>query len=787
MPGESHLTHRICFGEVTLDRASAELELNGTRQRLPDQAFQVLELLTARPGQLVTREDLIARLWPKATYIDTDAGLNTAVRKLRAALGDDADHPRYVETVPRRGYRFIADVEPARSTAAGDTPPPERTPLPAAGPAPPQLVRRVPVLIWLLIAAVGAALVAWLARGPLLTRAPADSVAAASVLPSRNVAVLPFLNLTGNSRQDYLALGLAENVLHQLAQLREVNVIAHTSSFRFGGRSEDIREIGRKLNSRYLLEGSVQGSSARLRVTTQLIDATTGSHLWSKSFDRAPEDLFAVEDEIATEVAKALQLSVNFAAEPLRHSGTQNPDAWLAFQQGRMLVSTRKYENLVAAVASLEQAVQLDPHFADAYVELANACLLQARYRPFMGAEAARRLVRQATEQAVSALNRALGIDPKLGDALIIRGAVAMFLDDTTKAEADLLDGLALSPNSARGHQLLGELLAGYPARTEEALARIERARLLDPLEPRGPYYQGLVESLRGNVAEAERLLLASLQLRPDYAPALTRLATLSWRWRGQFADAVKYSEYALRAEPQGLFVRVPAITLYLEMGDIAAAQSLAPSGASVGIQTVALPLYGGDYGNAAALLYTDPEYFTACDWSSDSYALLEQARASGQYLRARRFLEQHASIVTQGNAPLVKPGAEHAATVVAQLLESSGDHERARRLLEEVLKQLDRATLPTSGNCVHVTRTRARTLALLQRDAEAMVDLKRATLGENAWYHGWYVFERDPAYAHLRDDPEFRSLRASYRARVNLEHIKLAQLRSTGLIPARP
>jgi DNA-binding winged helix-turn-helix (wHTH) protein len=123
MPGESDLTNRICFGEVTLDCSSAEIELNGVRQRLPDQAFQVLELLVTRPGQLVTREELIARLWPRTTYIDTEAGLNTAVRKLRAALGDDADHPRYVETAPRRGYRFIAGVERERSTVARDSPP----------------------------------------------------------------------------------------------------------------------------------------------------------------------------------------------------------------------------------------------------------------------------------------------------------------------------------------------------------------------------------------------------------------------------------------------------------------------------------------------------------------------------------------------------------------------------------------------------------------------------------------------------------------------------------------
>jgi DNA-binding winged helix-turn-helix (wHTH) protein len=244
MPGESDLT-RICFGEITLDRASSEIEISGVRQRLPEQAFQVLELLATRPGQLVTREELIARLWPKTTYIDTDAGLNTAVRKLRAALGDEADHPRYVETVPRRGYRFIAGVERAQPSLARDPPSVELTPLlPTTGRAPLQPVRRVPILIGLLIGAVGAALVAWLARGPLLASAPSAAVVRSSVLPSRNVAVLPFLNLTGNSRQDYLALGLAENVLHQLAQLREVNVIAHTSSFAFRGRSEDIREIG---------------------------------------------------------------------------------------------------------------------------------------------------------------------------------------------------------------------------------------------------------------------------------------------------------------------------------------------------------------------------------------------------------------------------------------------------------------------------------------------------------------------------------------------------------------
>jgi TolB-like protein/DNA-binding winged helix-turn-helix (wHTH) protein/Tfp pilus assembly protein PilF len=782
MPGGSDLTNRICCGEVTLDRSSGEIEQNGARQRLPEQALRVLELLTERPGQLVTREELIARLWPQTTYIDTDAGLNTAIRKLRTALGDDAERPRYIETVPRRGYRFIAEVSLEQSPAPAGSPSSEPAPVPPA--ADPRAARRaghVPLFIWLLIGAVGAAL----AGGLLAPRVTTGGMASTVALPDRNVAVLPFLNLTGDPRQDYLALGVAENVLHQLAQLREVNVIAHTSSFALRPRSEDIRDIGRRLNARYLLEGSLQGAPDRLRVTTQLIDALSGSHLWSKSFDRTSLDLLAVEDEIATEVTRALQLSLNVAAHPLQHSGTQNADAWLALQQGRMWVSTRTYDNLSAAVASLERAVQLDPRFADAYVELGTAYLLKGHYRPFTDAETAGRLVRQAVEQARAAADRALGLDPKLGEALILRGAVGVMVDDTARAEEDLRAGLALSPNSARGYQLLGELLAEDPARTEEAIALIERARLLDPLEPRGPYYQGLIESLRGNVVEAERLLLAALQLRPDYAPALTRLAALNWRWRGQFAEAVKYSEYALKSDSQGLYIRHAAIFSYLELGDVAAARSLALA-ASDGAAT-ALRLYSGEYTAAAAELYAQPQLYFACDWVSGSYAVLEQARATGDYARARDFLEQRTSIVAQGDAPLVKPGAEHAATVVAELLESSGDHQGARRLLEAVLGQLDRATSPTSGNCAHVTRTRARALALLQRDGEALAALKRATLSENAWYQGWYLFERDPAYDRVRDDPEFRALHAAYRARVEAERGKLAPLRVAGLIPARP
>jgi TolB-like protein/DNA-binding winged helix-turn-helix (wHTH) protein/tetratricopeptide (TPR) repeat protein len=788
------LRGQIRLGDVILDLSSAEIERDGVRQRLPEQAFEVLELLVERPGALIRREELIARLWPKTTYIDTDAGLNTAVKKLRAALGDDADRPRYVETIPRRGYRLIVPVQPvaAPRDKAGPS-----VALLGAGVAEPenaagQAPRTRRWLIGTLMAAAGALLVAWFAGSIFWSRTPSAPRTDAAKVPSGNVAVLPFLNLTGDARQDHLALGFAESVLNELAQLRGINVIAHTSSFALR-RDVDIREIGRRLNARYVLEGSLQGSAARMRITTQLIDSTNGTHLWSKSFDRPAEDIFAVQDEIAREVATALRLGVADSERmPLRSSGTRNLDAWLAFQQGRELAATRRGANLDAAVASFESAVKLDSQFARAYVELADAHLLRYQYSTPRGPGAALRGKRQAADDASGAVSRALAIDPNLGDALIVRGHVASLVDDYDRAEADYRAGLVLSPNSARGHQLLGELLVDQRGREEEGLAMIERARLLDPLEPRGPYYEGIVALLRGDAGQAERLFLSALELRSDYAPALGRLSWLNWG-RGQFAEAVKYGERAARADPWSGWIGDILIASYREIGEIESARRLLLPEWSDRLDAAGIRFFDGDYRAAAALVYAEPDRADLCDSSVTPYVLLEHARVTKEYTRTGRFLRQHAgrigesaTVTLRADPPVVGPGAEQAATVLAQLIAFSGDRAHARRLLQTTLAQLDHAVLPLSGKCVNVNRTRARALALLGRGAEAIDALERAMMRDNAWYHGWYLFDRDPAYASVHTDPKFQALRAAYRARIDAEQQKLAELRAAGLVAAR-
>lgn len=767
---------RFRIEDLIVDFALGELERAGVRERLPDQAIEVLAALVERPNELVSRETLIARLWPKTTFSDTDAGLNTAVRKLRAALRDDADHPRYIETVPRRGYRIIATVEPLD---AGQTP---RATQAAKRPRPSR-----PLLLGFAGALAGIAVFfAHFARDGV------DSTTTAAIgrreLPPRNVAVLPFLNLTGDARQEYRTLGLAEDVLNQLAQRRDINVIARTSSFAVGAERVDIREIGRRLNARYVLEGSVQGTRTQLRVTTQLIDASTGEHVWSRSFDRASENLLTVQHEIAVAVAEALQLSLEGAPAAFAGSGTQNPDAWIAYELGRSLVATRKYANVVAGIENLKRAVQLDPRFAGAFAELSQAFVMRTQYAPAASPaeiHAARDL---AISEAIAAANQALTIEPTLGDALIVRGSAQGYIDQYERAEQDLRAGLALSPNSARGHEILGTLLIEHNQKIEEGLRLLERASSLDPLEPRGPYYRGFTELRRGRAAEAEQLLLEAIRRRPGYAPALTRLSSLYLILRGDFSAAVKFGELAFKADPDTEFVRGHLADAYVELEELDAADGLTSQGTDPATtRSILVDLRVGNIDEAAAKVQAFPERFVPCDYTSHSYVLLENAQRTRDFSGARRFLEHVAKIDTSGRAPRIRAGAEFSATILAQLMLLAGDDAAARALLAITLKQVQSYRDPMLPNCGNTNRTLARTLALLGRDTEALQHLSRAVLQEKSWYFGWYVFERDSAFTTLRGTAEFDSLRAAYRERVAAERAKLVQLRREGLVPVRP
>ena len=299
-------------------------------------------------------------------------------------------------------------------------------------------------------------------------------------------------------------MGLAESILHQLASLSQIEVIAGTSSFAFKGRSQDAREVGRMLNARYLLEGSVQSGTDQLRVTAQLIDASTGGHVWSMQFDRKPDNVFAVQDEIAREVARALGVSLDPATtRRLAGHGTTNLDAYLAFVRARVLMSSRKIADAKMAIESLSTAIRLDPNFAPAYAAQADA-VLQLGLLSDNNEGAVHRLAGQAAKPLVA---KALELDPNIAQAYLVRASLEGDDHDFSAADADFRRAIALSPNYGTAFERYADFVsATWPDRYAEALALSEQARRIDPLTPRNHHLKALLLLERGDVEEAEAL-----------------------------------------------------------------------------------------------------------------------------------------------------------------------------------------------------------------------------------------------------------------------------------------
>ena len=283
----------IGFDGWILRRQSGEVLKDGKTIRLQDQPLHILEELLAHPGEVVTREQLIARLWPKGV-VDFDTALNAAVRRLRAALGDEAEKPRYIETLPRRGYRFIGTVV---SPSVPD---------PGGGPSRRQW-QWLTVAALLLVLGIGA--IVWYAQNQEVA-APVPESRPSPQAAIKSIAVLPFVDLSPERDQQYFSDGLSEELLNLLAQTRELRVIARTSSFSFKGESVDIATVAKKLNVTHVVEGSVRKSGDRVRITAQLIDAATSSHLWSQTYDRELDDIFEIQTDIAASVANALQVAL---------------------------------------------------------------------------------------------------------------------------------------------------------------------------------------------------------------------------------------------------------------------------------------------------------------------------------------------------------------------------------------------------------------------------------------------------------------------------------------------
>jgi TolB-like protein/DNA-binding winged helix-turn-helix (wHTH) protein len=421
-------------GDLVVDTARAQVTRDCVELPLPKLSFDLLVALIEAAPSVVSLDALMDRVW--AGVVVSPETVSQRAKLLRDALGDDTRAPRYFTSVRGRGYRLVAEVAPLAQPAVGNAAP-ATPPATVATPAPSNAdessseptSRRarwhVPVLV--AVAAV-LALGAWfLTSRDEAKVVPTEPAPAPQAVDERSIAVLPFKSLGAKEDGDVLAFGIAEAVLHQLANVQGLVVIARASSFALGAEPGDARNVGRTLNVRYMLEGSVQQADGLLRVTAQLIDTRTGAHVWSIRFDKPSGDIFAMQDDIAAQVAKALQLSVSAdTATRIAGQGTTRFEAYLAYMQGRALLATGRVGDGERAIAKFEEAQRLDPRFAAAIVSRAEAELFAAEFGdPDGRAERFERAARNATD----AIERALALDPRFGPAYLLRGYLEAFSD----------------------------------------------------------------------------------------------------------------------------------------------------------------------------------------------------------------------------------------------------------------------------------------------------------------------------------------------------------------------
>jgi TolB-like protein/DNA-binding winged helix-turn-helix (wHTH) protein/Tfp pilus assembly protein PilF len=463
------------FAEFELDSGRYELRRGDRVLKLEKIPMELLILLAESNGQLVTRDQIIERIWGKDVFLDTEHGINTAIRKIRQVLSDDPERPRFVQTVTGKGYRFIAPATEVGESAPG----PALVSAPLAVDAPNVIGSRhrwkntrSPRFSMVAVAGTLALVFALIAYfGWRRTRAVPSSHAGPVVL-----AVLPFQNLSGDDSQDYFSDGLTEEMITQLGELNvdQLGVIARTSSMKYKDTIKDVSQIGRELGADYVLESSVRRDGERMRITVQLIRVENQRHIWANSYDRDVTHSIAVQEEVAREVALQIQLRLTDA--PASHPSAPrplNPAANEAYLKGRYFFNQFTEDGFSKAASYFDQAIAADPNFAAAYSGLSHAyifLIIMDAIAPSDGYPKAR-----------DAAQRAVALDSGLADGRLALAHFKMHMWQWKDSDLEFKKAIALNPSSAPAHRLYAAYLAAV-GKQQEALDEMRQARRLDPL-----------------------------------------------------------------------------------------------------------------------------------------------------------------------------------------------------------------------------------------------------------------------------------------------------------------
>ena len=556
--GTAPLTARVFrFGAFAVDARTGELTNAGRRTPLRDQPLQLLLALLERPGELVTREELTRRLWPADTFVDFDRGLNKAINHLREALSDSADHPQFIETLPRKGYRFIAPVTPDAADLG-----------PVVDGAPPARSRS---RVWLAMAACLAAIAVAIAVDLGGVRRWIG-VRPAAVPRIASLAVIPLQNLSGDPEQEYFADGMTDALITDLAKMGSLRITSRTSVMKYKETKLTIKDIGRELDVDAVVEGTVTRAGSRVRITAQLIQVSTDMHLWAEAYERDLSEVLELQRAVATDIARRIDAVVR----PLDRPRIVQPEAYGLYLKGRYAFYQYTSQGWQRAIEHFTRAIERDPAFASAYSGLADTYVVAGAYDAIPADEALTR--------GKAAAAKALELDEGLASAHYVLATAHTWYDwDWQGAEREFRRALELDPNDALGRNWHGGYLS-LRRRHQEAIAEHERARDLDPLslivnanlaralywarrydaaitqarrtlelDPRfgialfwldgALRHQGLLKeavALRQQVATPERALLIARTFERDGFPALLRECGAAYRNSGSLVVAAR-------------------------------------------------------------------------------------------------------------------------------------------------------------------------------------------------------------------------------------------------------
>jgi TolB-like protein/DNA-binding winged helix-turn-helix (wHTH) protein/Tfp pilus assembly protein PilF len=463
------MTVEVQSGKPRIDLSRYELTVVGRRVKLEHQPMELLILLVEKKGQLVTRDDIVARLWGKSTFVDADQSINAAIRKIRSALRDDPAHPKYLETVVSKGYRFIGDIEVVAADASTTQ---ELKTGPGAEPSGSHgnyLRRRTFQLAGLIILLVA---IAWgWSRWHERTGPQPGQI--------HSLAVLPLANLSGDPAQDYFAEGMTDELITELAQIGSLRVISRTSVMRYQGTKKSLPEIAKELRVDGIVEGTVVRSGDKLRITAQLIEAKTDRHLWAQGYERDFRDVLTLQREVAGAIARQVNATLTPTEQTRMSKATQvNSQADEAYLRGLFFWNKWTEDGVRKSIEYYQQAIQADPNYALAHAGLANSYIAMGDFGVgLMGP-------REANQAAEQSALKAISLDDTLAEG---HAALAMSRfrcdGDLSSVEGEFKRAIELNPGSATARHWYSHYLLAM-GRAEEAIAEGERAYDLSPVDP---------------------------------------------------------------------------------------------------------------------------------------------------------------------------------------------------------------------------------------------------------------------------------------------------------------